>query len=97
MISLSCAYALLLPRCVRAISSPCDSIGTPCENASVAMKSRINRKRMSRIARVVRVAFDAPVAADVVVVAVAIVFAVRLVVLLLVAHEVVAACSRRAR
>ena len=43
------AYALLFPFCERAISSPCEIIGTPCEKASVAMKLRIARKRISRI------------------------------------------------
>jgi hypothetical protein len=45
VVSLSCAYALLLPRCVRPSSSPWASIGTPCEKASVARRPRIARRR----------------------------------------------------
>src|SRR4051794_25792459 len=38
--SLSWQYALLLPRCVRPISSPPQIIGTPCERSRVARKFR---------------------------------------------------------
>ena len=44
-ISLSWHQALLLPRCVRPISSPPSSIGTPCERNSVARKLRCWRAR----------------------------------------------------
>src|SRR6202167_944639 len=44
-ISLSWQYALLLPPWVRPSSSPPSSIGTPCENISVAIKLRCWRAR----------------------------------------------------
>ena len=49
LISLSWAYVLLLPSCVRLSSSPCSSIGTPWLSRSVAMKLRCSRARASRI------------------------------------------------
>ncbi len=44
---LSWQYALLLPPCERANSSPWLSIGTPCESIRVAVKLRICRSRSS--------------------------------------------------
>src|SRR5437660_817289 len=44
-ISLSWQYALLLPCCVRPISSPCRSIGTPCDRNKVARLLRCCRRR----------------------------------------------------
>src|SRR5687768_737683 len=43
-------YALLLPCCVRPISSPATSIGTPCESSSVARKFRDCCARQAAIA-----------------------------------------------
>src|SRR5690606_24290038 len=50
LISLSWQYALLLPRCVRANSSPASSIGVPCESSKLARKLRICRRRNSSTA-----------------------------------------------
>src|SRR5438045_8092593 len=44
-VSLSWQYALLLPSCVRPISSPPQSIGTPIESMSVVRKLRCCRAR----------------------------------------------------
>src|SRR5215213_10580305 len=49
-ISLSWAYTLLLPRCVRPSSSPCASIGTPWLTIIVVMKFRCCRSRSALIA-----------------------------------------------
>src|ERR671918_38611 len=46
-ISLSSAYALLFPCCVRPISSPARSIVTPCDRISVPRKFRFMRSRVA--------------------------------------------------
>src|SRR5712691_6865053 len=48
-ISLSWQYALLLPRCVRPISSPPQIIGTPIDSRSVVRKLRCCRERSALI------------------------------------------------
>src|SRR5665213_375692 len=45
LISLFWQYALLLPFCVRANSSPANIIGVPCEKSRVESKLRIWRSR----------------------------------------------------
>ena len=47
--SLSWHHALLFPCCVRPISSPPSSIGTPCESSSVTRKLRCWRRRSATI------------------------------------------------
>ena len=46
---MSWQYALLLPSCVRPISSPWSSMGMPCDNSRVTRKLRFCRARKLRI------------------------------------------------
>ena len=80
--------ALLLPPCVRPISSPPSSIGVPWERSSVVRKLRCWRARSASDLGVVGLPLDAAVPGAVVVGAVLVVLEVGLVVLLVVGDEV---------
>ena len=82
-------YALLLPPCVRPVSSPAVSIGTPVETSSVVEQVAHHPAAQREHLGVVGAALDAAVPAVVVVGAVAVVLAVGLVVLAVVGHQVV--------
>ncbi len=85
---MSWQYPLLLPCCVRPISSPPSSIGTPCDSISVARKLRCWRARRRHDLGLVRRPLAAAVPGTVVAFAVAVAFAVGLVVLVVVRHEI---------
>ena len=83
------AVGVVVPRCVRRISSPETNIGTPCETEQDRGEVLDLPARAAPRRRVVGLALDAAVPAQVLVDPVAVVLAVRLVVLVVVGDEVV--------